>query len=176
MCLYRKMKINLRMSEKNSTFAGLFCANVRVCACEYSNGKVKNGLYILLGMLLLVLPMTAQDTIPMPSQEGAWLHDESVAPAVSPVMAEMLDIEEKPKEKQVIDARVVYSSSDSLMMTGKGIAHMFGSGEVKYKALELTADYIRVCMDSSTLYASGVLDTNTLKGLTTDVVKSEEIC
>ena len=39
MCLYRKMKINLRMSEKNSTFAGLFCANVRVCACEYSNGK-----------------------------------------------------------------------------------------------------------------------------------------
>ena len=169
MCLYRKMKINLRMSEKNSTFAGLFCANVRVCACEYSNGKVKNGLYILLGMLLLVLPMTAQDTIPMPSQEGAWLHDESVAPAVSPVMgqgamfeeAEMLQIEEKPKpkEKQVIDARVVYSSSDSLMMTGKGIAHMFGSGEVKYKALELTADYIRVCMDSSTLYASGVLDT-----------------
>ena len=62
----------------------------------------------MLGMLLLVLPMTAQDTIPMPSQEGAWLHDESGAPAVSPVMgqgamfeeAEMLDIEEKPKPKE----------------------------------------------------------------------------
>lgn len=128
---------------------------------------MKKGIHILLGMLLLVLPITAQDSIPMAAEQAGWLRDENVAPEANPVAgqgmvfeeAEMLHIEEKPQQKQVIDARVVYSSSDSLMMTGKGIAHMYGSGEVKYKALELTADYIRVCMDSSTLYASGVLDT-----------------
>ena len=64
----------------------------------------------------------------------------------------------QPK-KNAIDARVAYMSQDSLIITGKGIAHMYGSGQVNYKALELTADYIRVCMDSSTVFAKGVLDT-----------------
>ena len=31
---YKKNQINLRMSEKNSTFAGLFCA---MCACTREN-------------------------------------------------------------------------------------------------------------------------------------------
>ena len=71
----------------------------------------------------------------------------------------MMDSIGTPKKKNTLDARVEYTSQDSMVMTGKGIAHMYGSGELKYQALELTADYIRVCMDSSTLYASGVLDT-----------------
>jgi len=61
--------------------------------------------------------------------------------------------------KQTIDARVSYTSKDSMVMTGKGITHMYGDGELQYKSMGLTAEYIRVCMDSSTLYASGVYDT-----------------
>ena len=58
-----------------------------------------------------------------------------------------------------IDAKVEYTSSDSMVIMGNGIAHMYGSGDVKYKNMTLTAEYIRIHMDSSTLYAKGMLDT-----------------
>ena len=64
-----------------------------------------------------------------------------------------------PKKQQAIDAKVEYNSKDSMIIMGNGVAHMYGSGDIKYKTMELTADYVRVQMDSSTLFASGVLDT-----------------
>ena len=118
-----------------------------------------NKLLITLGMLLsLALPIAAQGI----AQMG---FDSDSVPAVtvlhdSVALSSMSDTTQASKpEKDVIDARIAYTSQDSLMITGKGIAYLFGSSEVKYKALELTADYIRVCMDSSTLFASGTLDT-----------------
>ena len=135
-------------------------------------------------MLLLVVPMTAQDSIPMVAEVAATnsvvsetVGNEGMASDVEangmaagdPLL--MMDSAAKqnaePKAKQPIEARVEYTSTDSMVMTGKGVAYMYGKGEVKYQALELTADYIRVCLDSSTLYASGVLDTvvNEWRGL-----------
>ena len=61
--------------------------------------------------------------------------------------------------KEALDARIEYSSADSMKVTGKGIAYLYGSGELQYQNMNLTAEYIRMCMDSSTLYAAGVLDT-----------------
>jgi hypothetical protein len=135
-------------------------------------------------MLLLVVPMTAQDSIPMVSEVAATngvVPETAVNDGVIPEVATngmaagdpllMMDSAAKqnaePKAKQPIEARVEYTSTDSMVMTGKGVAYMYGKGEVKYQALELTADYIRVCLDSSTLYASGVLDTvvNEWRGL-----------
>ena len=93
-------------------------------------------------MLLLVMPMVAQDSIP------------------NPILGEELAQEKEPApKKNAIDARVEYTSQDSMVMTGKGLAFMYGSGELQYKSMKLTAEYIRVSMDSSTLYARGVLDT-----------------
>jgi lipopolysaccharide assembly outer membrane protein LptD (OstA) len=71
-----------------------------------------------------------------------------------------LAVEPTPQsKKEAIDAKIEYSSSDSVVITGKGIATLFGSGELNYKSMNLTAEYIRMHMDSSTLYAKGVLDT-----------------
>ena len=71
-----------------------------------------------------------------------------------------LAVETTPQpKKEAIDAKIEYSSSDSVVITGKGIASLFGSGELNYKSMNLTAEYIRMHMDSSTLYAKGVLDT-----------------
>ena len=145
---------------------------------------LKKGILILIWMLLLVVPMTAQDSIPMVSEVAATNGVVSETAANSGVIPEvaangvaagdpllMMDSAAKqnaePKAKQPIEARVEYTSTDSMVMTGKGVAYMYGKGEVKYQALELTADYIRVCLDSSTLYASGVLDTvvNEWRGL-----------
>ena len=61
--------------------------------------------------------------------------------------------------KETIDARITYTSQDSMVITSDGIAYMYGEGELKYKSMGLTAEYIRVSMDSSTLFARGVLDT-----------------
>ena len=115
----------------------------------------RKGCYIsLLLLLLLVFPMVAQDVVPGDPFVGS-------DPLVDPMAAwdSVPASSESGRKQGAIDARVEYTSSDSLVMTGKGIAHMYGDGEVRYKALELKAEYIRVCMDSSTLYASGVLDT-----------------
>ena len=62
-------------------------------------------------------------------------------------------------KKQAIDARITYTSQDSMVITGDGVAHMYGSGELQYKSMGLKAEYIRVNMDSSMLYAQGVMDT-----------------
>ena len=62
-------------------------------------------------------------------------------------------------KKEAIDAKIEYSSMDSVVITGKGIASLYGSGEMQYKSMNLTAEYIRMHMDSSTLFAKGVLDT-----------------
>ena len=63
------------------------------------------------------------------------------------------------EKKATIDARIEYTSTDSMVIMGNGIAHMYGSGDLKYKTMGLTAEYIRVSMDSSTIFAKGVLDT-----------------
>ena len=64
-----------------------------------------------------------------------------------------------PQKKETIDAPIDYTSTDSMIITGKGVAYMYGNGELSYKSMQLTAEHIRVHMDSSTLYAKGVLDT-----------------
>ena len=62
-------------------------------------------------------------------------------------------------KNKTIDARITYTSQDSMVITGDGVAHMYGSGELQYKSMGLKAEYIRVNMDSSMLYAQGVMDT-----------------
>ena len=64
-----------------------------------------------------------------------------------------------PQKEPAIDAKIEYTSADSMVITSDGIAYMYGSGDLKYKSMELTAEYIQVHMDSSTLYAKGVFDT-----------------
>ncbi len=58
-----------------------------------------------------------------------------------------------------IDARIEYTSQDSMVIMGNGVAHMYGSSELHYKSMDLTSEYMRISMDSSTLYAAGVYDT-----------------
>ena len=65
-----------------------------------------------------------------------------------------------PKKKEgTIDAKIEYSSQDSMVIMGSGVAFIHGSGDLKYKNMGLTAEYIRIHMDSSTIYAKGVYDT-----------------
>ncbi|KAA6332530.1 LPS-assembly protein LptD [termite gut metagenome] len=63
-----------------------------------------------------------------------------------------------PKKKQPLDAPVVYEASDSIVFTKNGYAHLYGKGKVNYEKIELTSEIITMNMDSSTVYARGVMD------------------
>lgn len=58
-----------------------------------------------------------------------------------------------------IDHPIEYVANDSIVLMGNGTAFLHGSSDVKYSDMQLTSEFIRVKMDSSTVYAQGVLDT-----------------
>ena len=106
--------------------------------------------FIILLLLLTNTIIVANDSIP------TLLPTDSIAVADSTSIDSIIPL---PAKKETIDAKIEYTSSDSMVIMGNGIAYMYGNGDLKYKTMELTAEYIRVHMDSSTLYAKGVLDT-----------------
>ena len=65
---------------------------------------------------------------------------------------------QEPEQSNAIDDVVSYQSSDSLVLTGNGTAYLHGKGNIKYKTMDLTSEYIKVKMDSSTIFARGVYD------------------
>lgn len=66
-----------------------------------------------------------------------------------------------PQKRSMIDAVINYKATDSLVLLGNGTAILHGSADVQYKTMNLKSEYIRVKMDSSMIYAKGVLDTVT---------------
>ena len=62
------------------------------------------------------------------------------------------------KKANQIDADIIYSAQDSIVFLGNGTGFLFGKSDVKYKNINLKAEYIRVKMDSSTVYAHGKVD------------------
>lgn len=112
----------------------------------------RNKLYILcllLGWLGLATFVQAQSMVPEPIHTTDSLNTDSVASPQADTLS----------DKQSIDAPIVYTSKDSMVIMSNGTAHIYGSGDVQYKTMGLTAEYIRMQMDSSILFASGVLDT-----------------
>jgi len=73
-----------------------------------------------------------------------------------------------PREKQKsnqIDAEINYSAEDSIVFLGNGTGFLHGNSDIKYKNIDLKADFIRVKMDSSLIFAKGRIDSvGTKKG------------
>ncbi len=70
-----------------------------------------------------------------------------------------LDTTQKKKPER-IDAPIKYTANDSIIFTGKGVAYMFGSTDINYRTINLKADFVRIKMDSSLLFARGSVDDN----------------
>lgn len=111
-----------------------------------------NKRYIVSIVVGMVYAVSGQEVVSMPEDSlypTAWpMHDSVV----------MVHTNSMPVDKQAIDSRIDYSCSDSLVMTGSGVAHLWGEGQLKYKTMELKSAYIRAIMDSSILYAEGRYD------------------
>ena len=62
------------------------------------------------------------------------------------------------KKKEPLDAPVEYEANDSIVFTEGEFAHLYGQSKVNYEKIELTSDVITMNMDSSTVYARGIVD------------------
>jgi len=69
-----------------------------------------------------------------------------------------IDSASSVKKKGFIDADIVYSAKDSIVFLGNGTGLLYGGSNIKYREIKLESEYVRIKMDSSTLYAHGKTD------------------
>ncbi len=62
------------------------------------------------------------------------------------------------KNSNLIDAEIVYSAQDSVVFLGNGTGILYGKSDIKYKNINLKAEFVRIKMDSSTVFAKGKID------------------
>nr|MBP7965619.1 LPS-assembly protein LptD [Paludibacteraceae bacterium] len=70
-------------------------------------------------------------------------------------------VSDSAKRKGAIDAPIRYKANDSIVFFGTGNGFLYGNSNVRYEQpspIELQADFIRMNMDSSTVYATGRVD------------------
>lgn len=63
------------------------------------------------------------------------------------------------REKVDLEQAVDFEAEDSLVLINRNNAYMFGNSTVKYGEINLNAGRIEMLIDSSTVYAAGVVDT-----------------
>lgn len=69
------------------------------------------------------------------------------------------------RTKVDLDNPVDFSAKDSMVMTGRNMAYMYGEGKVTYGNIKLDANEIEMNLDSTTVYAVGTVDSvGELKG------------
>jgi hypothetical protein len=90
-------------------------------------------------------------------QENKTQPKDSVA---RPLPTDSVSLKNKKKnsKKQPFTDKIAYQATDSIIFFGNGTGYMYGQGEIKYQKMDLKADYIRMKMDSSTVYAAGRKD------------------
>ncbi len=62
------------------------------------------------------------------------------------------------REKVDLDNVINFSAADSMVLIGQQNAYLYGDGEVDYGEFKLNSAEIRMELDSSTVYAAGVID------------------
>lgn len=108
----------------------------------------------LLAVATLLLP-SGMVAYAAPYEGWSIVRDSLVADTVA--VADSLSKDE-PK-KDAIDAPVFYECTDSMVWSRTGNAYLYGAGKVRYAKIELTADVIKLNMDSSVVHATGSIDT-----------------
>lgn len=61
-------------------------------------------------------------------------------------------------DRSDIESPVTFSAADSLVLTGKNNAYLYGNGTVEYQDFNLNSAEIRMELDSNTVYAEGFRD------------------
>lgn len=90
-------------------------------------------------------------------KDSVTLLKDSVTPSKDSIKTQD-SIAVKPPKKSTIDAEINYTAQDSIVFLSNGTGFLYGAGDMTYQKINLKADYIRVKLDSSTIFARGVPD------------------
>lgn len=124
--------------------------------------QISNQLYfnksgkLLLLFLWLAFPLSgfSQDNL-IPKSEQDSLPTDSLLTT----KADSLNLAPESEQKSnQIDAEINYSAEDSIVFLGNGTGFLHGGSDIKYKNINLKADFVRVKMDSSLIFAHGTID------------------
>lgn len=122
------------------------------------------------------LPLVLQDTMSLEASDSVGIADmvrlrhdsisvssDSVVQSRSEVqnLNQRRDSSKPPVRKQsssAIEDDIFYDAKDSIVLIGSTTAILYGEAHVKYQNMDLKADYIRLRLDSNTVYATGSID------------------
>ena len=126
--------------------------NSRLYNCRMIRNKILIISLLFVLLLLLIVPAIAGVA---PPQDVKKLPTDSVRVAAP---SDSLNSKHKKSKQQIHDI-INYQADDSIVFYGNGTGYMYGKGDVKYQKMGLKADFIRMKMDSSLVYATGRKDT-----------------
>jgi lipopolysaccharide assembly outer membrane protein LptD (OstA) len=130
--------------------------------CNYHNISNKSAILALFFLLSFASisfgqTLSVPDSITIPNNltENNLLKTDSLSNKNSD--STLISKKEKQKANQ-IDSEIKYSSNDSIVFFSNGTAILHGETDMTYKNINLKADYVRVKLDSSLLYAKPTFD------------------
>ncbi|MEI7502190.1 MAG: putative LPS assembly protein LptD [Paludibacter sp.] len=97
----------------------------------------------------------SQDKTASTKQENKVLATDSLNKSLIDTTKILLPVKQKSNQ---IDAEIVYNAQDSIVFLGNGTGFLHGKSDITYKNINLKADFVRIKMDSSLIFAHGTLD------------------
>ena len=126
---------------------------MQICNRLYFNKASK---YLLLFLLLAFYTKVSSQNNTISTNEGLTnIMSDSLMPSSPDTLAKVNPTKQKSNQ---IDAEIKYSAKDSIVFLGNGTGFLHGESDVNYKNINLKADFVRVKLDSSLIYAHGTLD------------------
>lgn len=134
----------------------------------FTSSKLRQFFLLSVWLALPLLGYSQENVINPPNRQDSLPAKDSL----QNVTADTLNLKNQQKQKPgQIDAEINYSAQDSIVFLGNGTGFLHGTGDIKYKNINLKADFVRVKMDSSLIYARGTTDS--IGGRTGEPVFSE---
>ena len=109
------------------------------------------------------LPLSGDSIIPLKIARDSIVKDSTIIEPINKFsFPDSLDKKQRisriVREKVDLNDVINFSAKDSLVLIGQQNAYLYGEGAVDYGEFKLNSAEIRMELDSSTVYASGVLD------------------
>lgn len=110
-----------------------------------------------------LLSTTFSDSLKQSKQTSPYLKDSLSTDSIAKDSVQNDSIK---KPKAGIESPVEYEATDSIVYDAKsGFAYLFGEAKVHYQNMELDADRITMCLDSSMVHAKGTPDSTEVGGI-----------
>ncbi len=114
---------------------------------------------LTLGMIMICFGLNAQGTLQTDSRgagPGPALPTGTARPA-SPTTSTTTARPAASQKPNQIDDEIIYKANDSIILFANGTAFLHGETQINYQRITLNADFVRVKIDSSLIFARGTL-------------------